>query len=557
MSRPISQPARYAPPSARQLLARILETPELVSAVRALPAQALGRLINHVGLEDSGDLVALASTDQLRQVFDEDLWTSAGPGGEERFDGDRFALWLEVLLEAGEELAARKLVELPLDLVTLALHRQVLVINADELAVLASCGGSAMERELALEMADSARDYTFLNKALDSCLDLELGEHLLISRRHEGWDALVAVLLALDRDHHDTLHRLLQRLSLLSAEEIEEEGGLPAALRAVERVEADVAADREDRRAAQGFVAPASAASLLALARTTSLDALRTQPRDPVTRAYFRELGRQATRAHADEQAPTPSTPGPEVAEVAGLVEVLREAQVLPDARPALTAGSGRPPPVSGPFGAAIQALLSVAPEAHAARMEELAYLANVLLAGCSGRRSLRPVEGAEAAVAVCELGFEDLLTRSRPPGRRDPGAHAAKLLAEESADRLFLIGWHRLHHEVVLPAARALQRALEARLPSLDATAVPRLRRLGRELQAAIERGKPWLARRWLDPLETAFDAPVAVALRALVEEHPTLAGALADAARPADQLQLISSAACLRSVRAFLEAL
>jgi len=47
-------------PGPQQLLARILDEPELVRAVQALEPRALGRLIDHVGLEDAGELVALA-----------------------------------------------------------------------------------------------------------------------------------------------------------------------------------------------------------------------------------------------------------------------------------------------------------------------------------------------------------------------------------------------------------------------------------------------------------------------------------------------------------------
>src|SRR5512144_1122618 len=106
-------PARRPRPSARALVSRILEEPGLAQAVRGLEPRTLGRLIDHVGLEDAGEIVALASTAQLTAVFDEDLWRSDRPGEDERFDAARFAVWLEVLLEVGERFAARKLVELP------------------------------------------------------------------------------------------------------------------------------------------------------------------------------------------------------------------------------------------------------------------------------------------------------------------------------------------------------------------------------------------------------------------------------------------------------------
>src|SRR5574340_561157 len=57
------------------------------------------RRIERVGLEDAGELMALATTEQLLHVFDETLWTSAAPGRDERLDPERFAVWLEVMLE--------------------------------------------------------------------------------------------------------------------------------------------------------------------------------------------------------------------------------------------------------------------------------------------------------------------------------------------------------------------------------------------------------------------------------------------------------------------------
>jgi hypothetical protein len=146
---------RPAAPSAEQLLARILDQPELVAAVRSLQPRALGKLIDHVGLEDAGELVALATADQMRQVLDEDLWQSVRPGEDESFAPERFWVWIEVLLESGEELAARKLTELPEELVTLAVNEQVLVVNLDELAPM---------------LSSRTRGDDQLDKALECCL---------------------------------------------------------------------------------------------------------------------------------------------------------------------------------------------------------------------------------------------------------------------------------------------------------------------------------------------------------------------------------------------------
>src|SRR5262245_2804754 len=48
----------------------------------------------------------------------------------------------------------------------------------------------------------------------------------------------------------------------------------------------DARAEREERRAARGFVSPADARAFLGLARRVPIE----PERDPITRAYFREL---------------------------------------------------------------------------------------------------------------------------------------------------------------------------------------------------------------------------------------------------------------------------
>ncbi|HEY7514711.1 MAG TPA: DUF6178 family protein, partial [Vicinamibacteria bacterium] len=119
----------------RDLLERILETPDLARAVQSLEPAVLHQLVRRCGLEDSGPILALATTEQLVRLFDDDLWRAERPGEEERFDTDRFGQWLEVLAEAGGEIAARRIVEMDFDFVTAALGRHVLVLDAHEMAL--------------------------------------------------------------------------------------------------------------------------------------------------------------------------------------------------------------------------------------------------------------------------------------------------------------------------------------------------------------------------------------------------------------------------------------
>src|SRR2546423_1398152 len=123
--------SRSRAPSSSTLLLQILERPSLVAAVRDLPAPVLGKLIERVGLEDAGELIALATTAQLERIFDDDLWRADRAAGDETFRPERFALWLRVMLDAGEEVLAQRLSELPEDLLALAVHRLVLVLDTE------------------------------------------------------------------------------------------------------------------------------------------------------------------------------------------------------------------------------------------------------------------------------------------------------------------------------------------------------------------------------------------------------------------------------------------
>lgn len=144
--------SRQSSPTASALLMRILDQPELVSAVRELPPPVLSQLIDRIGLEDSGELVALATAEQLERMFDDDLWKAVRAGQDETFRPDRFALWLSVMMEAGEEHLIRRLLELPRDMLALAVHQLVLVIDMDALAdVMSTPTFDAMELDRALE----------------------------------------------------------------------------------------------------------------------------------------------------------------------------------------------------------------------------------------------------------------------------------------------------------------------------------------------------------------------------------------------------------------------
>lgn len=426
-----------------RLATTILDSPALVQAVRELEPAALGRLVETVGLESAGDLVALATTRQLAAVFDEDLWSLRQDESVERFDAARFGLWLSVMLEAGEDAVVARLCELPVDFVTLAIHTLVLVVDVDRLGV---------------ELADAGEDVDYIEKALDGCLCEEWEEYRWIARDASNWDAVVSALLALDRDHHDVLRGIVERCAAMTAEYIADNGGLYEVLTAAETLEADVAAEREDRRAARGFVSPADARSFLELARREP-----SRGRDPITRAYFRELARDPKSAQ-----PPLSTPSPGVVE---LTRVLEAAGVTTQAEPAAPrALGGNVAEADDLFGllvtlrSALAELAHERPTVHAERVEELLYVSNVLVAASRGRsRQLRPPEALDAALAVVAYGLELAL---RAPAVKKRAGAALPLVRDTPLERLFSAGFRALSATTPpRPDDRALFAQLQAML--------------------------------------------------------------------------------------------
>lgn len=439
---------------AGKLLAVMLDTPDLVHVVQSLPPRVLARVIEHVGLEDAGELVALVTNQQLEDVFDHDLWRSEKPGEDETFDADRFVLWLSLLLESGEEFAARKLLDMDQDLVALALCKQLLVLDVERLdAAIAEPGIGAG---------------VLIDKVLESSLTQEVEGYLLVARREDGFDTLIQLLTTLDRDNHDYVARLLAQCSESTSELVDESGGLYEALTAEQALAEDVAAARSERRERQGFVTAADARSFLALARTQTPEQTlaETEP-DAITGAYFRNAADAPDRV--PEVSPRATQPAARDDSFARVQTALEEAGVVTPARaaPQLGEGGGASPASKPSLLERVLASASAGdPRVHAERLEQLAYLANVLLAGCAYRgRSLRAVEAARLAMAVCEVGLARLAPATA--GKRNADARARTEWARAGAVKVFRVGWHELHAELAAEPDRTWDQILDRLLGS------------------------------------------------------------------------------------------
>jgi Family of unknown function (DUF6178) len=407
----------------RSLLNSLIELPDLANTIQALPAPTFAALVRKVGVEDAGELVALATTEQLVQAFDEDLFVSNRAGERESLDVGRFVVWLEVLLEAGEEATADRVAELDEDFVAHALGGLLLVLDEDALRDRLDDGDE-----------DGARQ---VDKSLESALTEDIDGYILVAKQHDGWDAVLSLVLALDRNHRALLVRLLDRLAQVASTYLDDLEELSTVLSEGESLAEDAEAAREDRRSKQGYVEARSARAFLSLARKPADDE-RPTDRDPLTRAYFREVGRDRPLA----------IPGPAAyAASSGLPPaVLRELEEVGSGggRPALTGGASAQTITVDVFTEALRDLSRDEPSLFGERMEEFAYLANVLVAGHDRDGSrLRPKEAADAVIATVCYGalLEIRALRSTTKRKALPSSSEfAELLRHRGADILFRV---------------------------------------------------------------------------------------------------------------------
>jgi hypothetical protein len=516
-------PPDSSPPERSDLLERILSTPHVARAVPQLPAQVLHRVIQHCGLADCGELVALASPGQLARVFDLDLWRPAAPGLDEQFDAGRFGTWLEVMVDAGVSSAAATLAAMEADLLAVGFVEHVRVFDA-----------AAVAPYITLE-GDLAPGAAFADG--ERC---EVGGYVVQAKRRDCWEAITAVLAAMAAAHADVFTRIMRGCCRQSNSRPEIDG-LDDLLATSEQAMFDVARDREARRDAQGFVTPAQARAFLHRSRHIEIRTGTVPPPDPIARAYFRD---------ADRVEPVQDAP---VEAVAAIVDLLREAGVMPDAAPPRRALLADPQPNARL--ARIRALLLFAydhdPEASAMRSAELAYLANVIAAGASVQsRPMTAEEASNAALAVCNLGLDNW-----------SGERPEDLLIRHDLVSVFQVGWTVLHEDVCMYAADTLVSILSS-LRSGDGYVQPALDDLRVKLIKYCRAGSPWDAREALDVI-AILDTPAWAALLGLIDQLPTLHAAVgASLAGTTRQIaphafEFISENAQIQQVREFMQRL
>jgi Family of unknown function (DUF6178) len=551
-------PARRAPQDHRPLLDRILDTPHLAHVVPQLQPEVLHRLIQSVGLEDCGELVALATPGQLARVFDLDLWRAGRPGLDEQFDADRFGVWLEMLVESGATGAAQIVAQMDVDLVTAALAQHARVF--DPAAVSPSVPGDGDDVSTA--------------HVRDAGISSNVGGYLVVATRTDSWDAIVAVLMSLDAEHHHYFDRVMRGCRRLSNSRPEVDG-LDHLLMDREQAAFDLAFNRERRREKRGYVTPAQARAFLQMSRQRRLGHDTTPPDSPVARAYFRAIEwTDAADANSGPNrllAESDSPPAPDGSQdaFAAVVAVLVEAGVVPQQPRALLEAPRGEAPRLARIQRHMQFVRDSEHVAYSTRSQELAYLANTIVAGCSVQaRPFTAQEASDAAVAVCNLGLENW-----PPHWLPAEAHRGSsvveagtalpddFLVDHDLVSVFEVGWTVLHEEVCMHTAEQLIGIL-ADLRCDDRETQAGLDALRIEMAKHWQAGEPWRARDSLDVI-MILDMPAWATLLGLLDECPVLhagVGTSRDSrtrAVSASAFEFIAENRQITSVREFMRSL
>jgi Family of unknown function (DUF6178) len=209
-------------------LARLLDTPALARVVPHLPPETLHQLIRHRGLEACGELVTSATPAQLASLLDLDLWHPARPGRDGQFDVDRFGEWLEVLVDTGNSVAARTVAALDKNVVVAGLSRYVRVFDRGIFEPTAQSDDEPMDRHEAMREGDvmdvdeATHDESMhagdapKHDSSGEWLECEVGGYIVRARRADAWDAIVTLLVALEADHDNYFHDVMQGCRRLS-----------------------------------------------------------------------------------------------------------------------------------------------------------------------------------------------------------------------------------------------------------------------------------------------------------------------------------------------------
>ncbi len=371
-------------PSHLSLVSRILSSPDLVQNIQSLPARSMLKIIHKIGLEDSAEILSLATTEQISAMLDADLWKPKL--GEDQPDLESLSIWLGALTELGTKRAAEHLANMEEEFLAFLLSQY---INAIDLEAL-----NFMNIDV---IGDSWSDPR-LAKLLDNDCSQELAGALLLAKPGAPWEYLQPLLLDLDSEDQSLCARIVYRLQKTTEAKCESEGGLYEVLSQEEMLQSDATFSRDQRRTKEGYVSTADAKAFLSWIKVTPREKLQSlKQRDPVSQTYFRDyegkqLGAVRSQAESTKQQIL-------------LQEFLQEEEGVQERLLIGRTGTDRP---------LVAHLHGLSVTDFCTFQAELGFLAQVLISAArESGEELREVAAVERAIEVCEIGLQRMKTSS------------------------------------------------------------------------------------------------------------------------------------------------
>ena len=464
------------------LLRKLSGSSALPAYIRQLPASTVARLIDEVGPEDSHEIVAAMDAQQFRETMSIALWSSSGPGQDEVPDIDQFVRWIGLWLQDGAVMVSRRIADLGEDFIVMCFEQ---LLSAVDRTV---CG---VERQ-----------------------GVDVGNYVLFPKQQKHWPCVVEALVALWNEMPDFTLRLLRRCSHERSilNETSEEQATHGSLRE------DLIAERGAGRAQLGHVSPMHASLFLSAAKTSRLEDLCDQREYDLNTAAYLQKAERLVDVPAEESA--------QERQFAALDDVLRDVGILEPRAEVTLLTDQRAAGMSMLLEHVIAALASDHPNAASKRMRELAYLANVLMAGAESQgRRYTETRAARVVMATANLGATYLLRESVSDAsdlvRQDPGIV-----------RLFQVGFNLLASVPVrccqaLYVAKEVQSRRRGYVVYLEMEEI-----LGTSvLTDLVNEGRFPEAKSVIDELSAVLDSAACVALRILIDPIPAYPLVLGDA--------------------------
>lgn len=528
---------------------KILDHNQLPDVVKQLDRGSLAKLVNYLGLEESSEILALATKEQLKSLLDDSIWTNAKPGQVKTFDVPRLYQWLRALNDIGGYFAAQKFVEFGEAFSTLCFNRLFKVLDIE-------CQAFNL-----FEEDDSASSFQSSNRSED---EYNFGQYSIIFSHTENRDLIIGVLNHLWQTDSEFLTNVFRRCYSLHDNN-----------NSIDRqnIYLDAAYQQQAEDEKKGFVTPENASIFLQEANSESLDNLITEDNyDKTTKTYFEFVEKTAqattdTALHLSGNNRETSNQN-QKDRISDLQIALRDVGISQSSADHLLLDK----PASHHEQLRIkQAMGLLEAESLVKRKQELVYLSNVLISGATMKGELfantipfTEDGAANTVAAIANLGLDYLALNATRPPENKTDFFACELNHAPGAVKAFRIGWHLLH-QIPLRTAEAIETSLTSSKVQLNLRDEPWIldevnKILGRKrFSNGVTLGNFTAIKEALDIYQIITDANASHALSLLLVEFPTFPSILHKHAEKTifvnKGFELISTIEQLNSIQHFLD--